>query len=65
MKQTTALRPPPLTLLGMYHGRETQTLYLAIVTVTGGYAGHGRASGVHPHGVERAVAEERSRHDSR
>ncbi len=41
----TTLRPPPLTLLEKYHGRDAQTLYSATVTVTGGDAGHGRASG--------------------
>ncbi|MPW19717.1 Ohr family peroxiredoxin [Paraburkholderia sp. CNPSo 3157] len=42
----TALRPPPLTLLDRYSGKDTQTLYSATVSVTGGDAGHGRASGV-------------------
>ena len=42
----TALRPPPLTLLDRYHGQDTQTLYSTTVTVTGGAAGHGRASGI-------------------
>ena len=46
MKQTTTLRPPPLTLPDKNHGRETQTLYSGTVSVTGGYAGYGRASGV-------------------
>jgi lipoyl-dependent peroxiredoxin len=40
------LRPPPLTLLDKYHGRDTKTLYSTTVTVTGGDAGHGRASGI-------------------
>ncbi|AWV05560.1 peroxiredoxin (plasmid) [Burkholderia sp. JP2-270] len=40
------LLPPPLTLLDKYHGKEGQTLYSTTVTVTGGEAGHGRASGV-------------------
>ncbi|MGF6754387.1 Ohr family peroxiredoxin [Paraburkholderia sp. GAS42] len=40
----TTLRPPPLTLLDRYHGQDTQTLYSTTVTVTGGHAGHGRAS---------------------
>jgi Ohr subfamily peroxiredoxin len=40
------LRPPPLTLLDKYHGRDLQTLYSTTVTVTGGDAGHGRASGI-------------------
>ncbi|MFM0627541.1 Ohr family peroxiredoxin [Paraburkholderia xenovorans] len=42
----TTLRPPPLTLLDRYHGRDLQTLYSTTVTVTGGDAGHGRASGI-------------------
>ncbi|MGE8163564.1 Ohr family peroxiredoxin [Paraburkholderia sp. NPDC080076] len=42
----TRLRPPPLTLLDKYHGRDLQTLYSTTVTVTGGDAGHGRASGI-------------------
>lgn len=42
----TRLRPPPLTLLDKYHGKDTQTLYSTTVTVTGGDAGHGRASGI-------------------
>jgi Ohr subfamily peroxiredoxin len=42
----TTLRPPPLTLLDKYHGRDLQTLYSTTVTVTGGDAGHGRASGI-------------------
>lgn len=41
----TSSRPPPLTLLDKYHGRDPQTLYSTTVTVTGGEAGHGRASG--------------------
>lgn len=40
------LEPPPLALLDKYRGRETRTLYAATVTVTGGDAGHGRASGI-------------------
>lgn len=46
MNGKTTLSPPPLTLLDKYHGQETQTLYSTTVTVTGGDAGHGRASGV-------------------
>ncbi|CAB3971190.1 peroxiredoxin [Burkholderia cenocepacia] len=42
----TPLRPPPLSLLDKYRGREPQTLYSTTVTVTGGAAEHGRASGV-------------------
>lgn len=40
------LQPPPLSLLNRYRGRDTQTLYSATVTVTGGDASHGRASGI-------------------
>lgn len=40
------LRPPPPTLLDKYRGKEEQTLYSTTVTVTGGAAGHGRASGI-------------------
>ena len=42
----TPLRPPPLSLLDPYRGREPRTLYSTTVTVTGGAAEHGRASGV-------------------
>jgi Ohr subfamily peroxiredoxin len=42
----TTLRPPPLSLFDKYRGRDTQTLYSTTVTVTGGDAGHGRASGI-------------------
>lgn len=41
-----SLKPPPLSLLDKYRGRDTQTLYSATVVVTGGDAGHGRASGI-------------------
>src|SRR5690606_18366977 len=40
------LRAPPLSLLDKYRGRDTQTLYSTTVTVTGGDASHGRASGI-------------------
>ncbi|MGH8810559.1 MAG: Ohr family peroxiredoxin [Advenella sp.] len=40
------LQPPSLSLLDAYHGREARTLYSTCVTVTGGHAGHGRASGI-------------------
>ena len=39
------LQPPPLSLLDRYRGRDIQVLYSTTVTVTGGDAGHGRASG--------------------
>ncbi|MGH8781293.1 Ohr family peroxiredoxin [Paraburkholderia sp.] len=42
----TLLHPPPLALLDSYRGRDSKTLYSTTVTVTGGDAGHGRASGV-------------------
>lgn len=42
----TPLRPPPATLLDRYHGRDAHTLYSTTVTVRGGDAGHGRASGI-------------------
>lgn len=40
------LQAPPVSLLDKYRGRETRALYSTAVTVTGGDAGHGRASGV-------------------
>lgn len=40
------LQPPPLTLLGRYRGQRFAPLYTTTVTVSGGEAGHGRASGV-------------------
>ncbi|SAK66947.1 Ohr family peroxiredoxin [Caballeronia ptereochthonis] len=40
------LNPPPVTLLDKYQGQDVQSLYSTTVTVTGGDAGHGRASGV-------------------
>ncbi|WP_446904706.1 Ohr family peroxiredoxin [Burkholderia sp. YIM B11467] len=40
------LKPPPLTLLDKYRGREFAALYTTTVTVSGGVSGHGRASGV-------------------
>ena len=40
------LEPPPVSLLDAYRGDEVQPLYATTVTVTGGDAGHGRASGV-------------------
>ncbi|WP_321930394.1 Ohr family peroxiredoxin [Paraburkholderia guartelaensis] len=42
----TTLRPPPLTLLDKHSGQGAQTLYSTTVTVTGGKAAHGRASGI-------------------
>jgi len=40
------LTPPPLTMLDKYYGADFQELYTGTVSVTGGEAGHGRASGV-------------------
>ncbi|CAB3768910.1 Ohr family peroxiredoxin [Paraburkholderia humisilvae] len=40
------LRPLPLTLLDKYHGKDVKTLYSTTVTVTGGCASNGRASGI-------------------
>jgi Ohr subfamily peroxiredoxin len=40
------LKPPPLTLLDKYRGREFAALYTTTVTVSGGQSGHARASGV-------------------
>lgn len=42
----TILRPPPLTLLDKHYGQDAPTLYSTTVTVTGGDAAHGRASGI-------------------
>jgi lipoyl-dependent peroxiredoxin len=39
------LSAPPVSLLDIYNGREILPLYTTGVTVTGGEAGHGRASG--------------------
>jgi lipoyl-dependent peroxiredoxin len=40
------LRPPPVSLLDKFHGQEPRELYSTSVTVSGGVAEHGRASGV-------------------
>lgn len=40
------IAPPPVSLLDKYQGQDVQPLYRTTVTVTGGDAGHGRASGV-------------------
>lgn len=42
----TPLQPPPPSMLDKYHGEDAQPLYTGRVRVTGGEAGHGRASGV-------------------
>jgi hypothetical protein len=42
----TTLRPPPVTLLDKYHGRDIHMLYSATVTVSGGDADHEHASGI-------------------
>jgi Ohr subfamily peroxiredoxin len=40
------LGPPPVSMLDKYRGPDVQSLYATTVTVTGGVASHGRASGV-------------------
>ncbi|AHB08177.1 peroxiredoxin [Pandoraea pnomenusa] len=40
------LRPPPPSLLDKYRGRDFHPLYATSVTVHGGEAAHGRASGI-------------------
>jgi lipoyl-dependent peroxiredoxin len=40
------LRPPPTSFLDPYRGQEFELLYAAAVTVDGGEAAHGRASGI-------------------
>ena len=40
------LQPPPLSLLDKYRGDDFQAVYTANVTVRGGEAEHGRASGI-------------------
>jgi len=40
------LQPPPSSLLDRYLGSDVEPLYTARVTVTGGEAEHGRASGI-------------------
>ena len=40
------LDPPSVSLLDRYQGHDVLPLYATTVTVTGGEAGHGRASGV-------------------
>jgi len=40
------LRPPPQTLLDKYRGADFHPLYTTSVTVRGGEAAHGRASGI-------------------
>lgn len=42
----TTLTPPPLSLLDKFRGTEFEPLYTTAVTVTGGAAHHGRASGI-------------------
>jgi len=42
---TAELQPPPVSLLDPYTGDAVLPLYTTAVTVTGGEAGHGRASG--------------------
>jgi Ohr subfamily peroxiredoxin len=40
------LQRPPVSLLDKYHGEEVAPLYTGRVSVTGGEAAHGRASGI-------------------
>ena len=40
------LQPPPVALLDRYKGQEFEPIYSTIVTVSGGEAEHGRASGI-------------------
>lgn len=44
--QSSPLQPPPVTLLDKYKGQEFEPIYSTAVTVSGGEAEHGRASGV-------------------
>lgn len=44
--QPATLQPPPVTLLDKYKGQDFEPIYSTIVTVSGGEAEHGRASGV-------------------
>ncbi|MDQ0143461.1 Ohr family peroxiredoxin [Cupriavidus necator] len=46
MGNSESLQPPPLTLLDRYRGQGFTALYTTTVTVAGGEAGHGRASGI-------------------
>ncbi|CAM2156287.1 lipoyl-dependent peroxiredoxin [Pararobbsia alpina] len=40
------LKPPPMSLLDRYRGQRFLPLYTTTVTISGGEAGHGRASGI-------------------
>jgi osmotically inducible protein OsmC len=44
--QPGLLQPPPVALLDKYKGQEFGPIYSTVVTVSGGEAEHGRASGV-------------------
>jgi Ohr subfamily peroxiredoxin len=44
--QQGPLQPPPIALLDKYKGQEFEPIYSTVVTVSGGEAEHGRASGV-------------------
>lgn len=46
MAGMSTLQPPPIGLLDKYVGEDALALYTGRVCVTGGEAGHGRASGV-------------------
>jgi Ohr subfamily peroxiredoxin len=43
---TGGLKPPPVELLDKFSGQDFESLYSTTVTVTGGEAEHGRASGI-------------------
>ncbi|RZT42996.1 Ohr family peroxiredoxin [Cupriavidus agavae] len=46
MEKEESLQPPPLSLLDRFRGESFTSLYTTTVTVSGGEASHGRASGV-------------------
>lgn len=68
------LRPPPYSLLNKYRGEDFHPLYTTSLTVRGGEAAHGRASGIAisdddinihlPH-IAKVVAEELVRNTER
>ncbi|MDM0033478.1 Ohr family peroxiredoxin [Variovorax sp. J22P271] len=43
---SSPLQPPPVALLDKYKGQDFEPIYSTVVTVSGGEAEHGRASGV-------------------
>lgn len=44
--QSDKLQPPPVTLLEKFKGQDFEPIYSTVVTVSGGEAKHGRASGI-------------------